>query len=302
MQKGGRRWTWRLSPSAGLVTPDPGAQLAGRAAEGWPNHDGRWNTVEHGADCYGQTGVGFGILGSGSDWTGDERQPASNNICWRGAQAVFSRWIDRHVLSVAAAAIEILQRVPTLRPSGADNRRHPRLRDHRAPAYAVELSHGSQSLLFRTPGCAHPGKRRYRLPSSRQASGRCSADWRANPIPSAFHRGSRLEELARGLDCGRGYSGAVSVNEVAKAPAAPKRRTYFRRSTEVRLLPDQVGRQGRITHLAFRLLGREEAITFLNAHHASLGARPLDLATADAAGYLTVESAIRQMAPFRPEQ
>src|SRR3546814_16936642 len=72
---------------------------------------------------------------------------------------------------------------------------------------------------------------------------------------------------------------------------------YFRRSTEARLLPDQVGRQGQITHLAFRLLGREKAIAFLNAHHASLGARPLDLATANAAGYVTVESAIRQMAP-----
>src|SRR3546814_7925194 len=87
------------------------------------------------------------------------------------------------------------------------------------------------------------------------------------------------------------------MNEVAAASAAPKRRTYFRRSTEARLLPDQVGRQGQITHLAFRLLGREKAIAFLNAHHASLGARPLDLATANAAGYVTVESAIRQMAP-----
>src|SRR3546814_1469438 len=77
------------------------------------------------------------------------------------------------------------------------------------------------------------------------------------------------------------------MNEVAAASAAPKRRTYFRRSTEARLLPDQVGRQGQITHLAFRLLGREKAIAFLNAHHASLGARPLDLATANAAGYVT---------------
>src|SRR3546814_17606571 len=92
------------------------------------------------------------------------------------------------------------------------------------------------------------------------------------------------------------------MNEVAAASAAPKRRTYFRRSTEARLLPDQVGRQGQITHLAFRLLGREKAIAFPNAHHAYLGARPLALANAHAAGSVTVVSALRQNAPTtRPE-
>src|SRR3546814_15949985 len=89
----------------------------------------------------------------------------------------------------------------------------------------------------------------------------------------------RSEELACRLGCGRGYSGTLSMNEVAAASAAHKRRTYFRRSTEERLLPDQVGRQGQITHLALRLLGREKAIALLNAQHASLGSRPLDLAT-----------------------
>src|SRR3546814_9655585 len=91
------------------------------------------------------------------------------------------------------------------------------------------------------------------------------SDWSSDVCSSDLR-----EELACRLGCGRGYSGTLSMNEVAAASAAPKRRTYFRRSTEARLLPDQVGRQGQITHLAFRLLGREKAIAFLNAHHASL--------------------------------
>src|SRR3546814_15366985 len=92
------------------------------------------------------------------------------------------------------------------------------------------------------------------------------SDWSSDVCSSDLR-----EELACRLGCGRGYSGTLSMNEVAAASAAPKRRTYFRRSTEARLLPDQVGRQGQITHLAFRLLGRETAIAFLHAHPASLG-------------------------------
>jgi hypothetical protein len=51
----------------------------------------------------------------------------------------------------------------------------------------------------------------------------------------------------------------LRVSEAAAASEAPKRRTYFRRAAEVRLPPDQVGRQGRITHLAFQLLGKDQA-------------------------------------------
>jgi hypothetical protein len=65
---------------------------------------------------------------------------------------------------------------------------------------------------------------------------------------------------------------------------------------ETRISPDQAKRQGLITHLAFVLLGQSAAIEFLNTHNASLGARPLDLAIADPAGYSTVENAVKLLA------
>jgi hypothetical protein len=43
-------------------------------------------------------------------------------------------------------------------------------------------------------------------------------------------------------------------------------------------------------------LGHEEAIRFLNTHNASLGARPLDLAMVDPAGYSMVENAVKLLA------
>lgn len=77
-------------------------------------------------------------------------------------------------------------------------------------------------------------------------------------------------------------------------PVRPRRRAFANRET--RISPDQARRQGLITHLAFVLLGHEQAIRFLNTHNASLGARPLDLAIADAAGYSTVENAVKLLA------
>jgi len=80
----------------------------------------------------------------------------------------------------------------------------------------------------------------------------------------------------------------------ATPPSSPRRRAFVNR--EARISPDQARRQGLITHLAFVLLGHEEAIRFLNTHNSSMGARPLDLAIADAAGYSTVENAVRLLA------
>lgn len=81
---------------------------------------------------------------------------------------------------------------------------------------------------------------------------------------------------------------------------APKRGAMrFRRSNAPRLEPDSARRQGEITRLAFELLGRDEAIGFLNSDNAELGARPLDLATTSAAGCATVEAALGRLA-FRP--
>jgi hypothetical protein len=54
----------------------------------------------------------------------------------------------------------------------------------------------------------------------------------------------------------------------------------------------QADRQGRISRLAFTALGGPDAIAFLNAEHATLGARPLDLAIASDEGYTAVAEAL----------
>jgi hypothetical protein len=58
---------------------------------------------------------------------------------------------------------------------------------------------------------------------------------------------------------------------------------------------DDAVRQGDITHLAFQILGRDEAIAFLNTDNALLGGRPIALATESAAGQLHVEAELRRM-------
>ena len=55
-------------------------------------------------------------------------------------------------------------------------------------------------------------------------------------------------------------------------------------------------RQGDLTRLAFLLLGRETAISFLNGGHVGLGRRLLDLATAGIAGRDAVEAELNRMA------
>lgn len=83
-------------------------------------------------------------------------------------------------------------------------------------------------------------------------------------------------------------------------PAAPKRSPMrFRRSNAPQLSAEDARRQGEITRLAFHVLGRDGAIDFLNSDNAELGARPLDLATASAAGCAAVEAALGRLA-FQP--
>jgi hypothetical protein len=67
----------------------------------------------------------------------------------------------------------------------------------------------------------------------------------------------------------------------------------FRRANTPRLSADEARRQGRITNLAFLLLGKERAIAFLNADNERLGARPLDLAIADESGCARIEAELR---------
>ncbi|MDT8759417.1 hypothetical protein MZO42_11985 [Sphingomonas psychrotolerans] len=60
----------------------------------------------------------------------------------------------------------------------------------------------------------------------------------------------------------------------------------------MRLSPESVERQSRVTLLAWNLLGGDSAIAFLNAHSDVLCGRPLDLAVASEAGCEAVERAI----------
>lgn len=59
------------------------------------------------------------------------------------------------------------------------------------------------------------------------------------------------------------------------------------------LSPDEGKRQGRAVRSAQAALGSVDAVrAFLNSHHASLDARPIDLAVASEAGLAAVEAAI----------
>ena len=77
----------------------------------------------------------------------------------------------------------------------------------------------------------------------------------------------------------------------------PMRRPFVNRFKAPRLTADEADRQGRVTLLAFRMLGgRDPAIAFLNTPDSTLGGRPLDLAIASPAGLEAVEQAIAQRA------
>lgn len=64
-----------------------------------------------------------------------------------------------------------------------------------------------------------------------------------------------------------------------------------------RLSPEEAERQGRISRLAFAVLGREGAIGFLNTHDETLGGRPIDLAVASVEGAASVEKALAEAKP-----
>jgi uncharacterized protein (DUF2384 family) len=79
-------------------------------------------------------------------------------------------------------------------------------------------------------------------------------------------------------------------------PETPARTNPWRRRSKVAPIPpEQAARQGDISRLAFLLLGREQAITFLNSEHEGLGGRPLDLATASDEGRASVEEELGRM-------
>jgi hypothetical protein len=80
-------------------------------------------------------------------------------------------------------------------------------------------------------------------------------------------------------------------DEHISTPAA-----HWRRRTKTNPIPPaQAVRQGDITHLAFEVLGRDQAIAFLNTENALLGGRPIALATESAAGHLHVKAELARM-------
>lgn len=84
------------------------------------------------------------------------------------------------------------------------------------------------------------------------------------------------------------------------SPGSVRAEWRRRRPRAVPIPADQAARQGAISRLAFLLLGREEAIAFLNTVHDGLGGRPLALATASAAGRDEVEAELARMTCREP--
>lgn len=58
---------------------------------------------------------------------------------------------------------------------------------------------------------------------------------------------------------------------------------------------EQAARQGDIARLAFQILGRDQAITFLNTDNPLLGGRPITLATESREGQLHVEAELGRL-------
>ncbi len=61
--------------------------------------------------------------------------------------------------------------------------------------------------------------------------------------------------------------------------------------------PARAERQGRVTRLAIERMGAPAALAFLNADHAELGARPLDLAGESVESSARVEAVIAALGP-----
>lgn len=85
----------------------------------------------------------------------------------------------------------------------------------------------------------------------------------------------------------------MSDADATPAAATKPRRTFTPRSTKPKPSPDQARRQGAIANEAWQALGGRDAVmAFLNAHHAELDGRPLDLAIESDAGLDRVRGAL----------
>ncbi len=83
--------------------------------------------------------------------------------------------------------------------------------------------------------------------------------------------------------------------EPAEQPEKRPSMMRFKPNRKLRKFPEEVARrQSGVTELAFLLLGRDKALTFLNDEHAALGGKPIDLAGSEQ-GCAEVEIELRQM-------
>lgn len=87
-------------------------------------------------------------------------------------------------------------------------------------------------------------------------------------------------------------SPTTTGDEKSSSPSAHWRR----RARGIPLPPGHAARQGDITSLAFRLLGKEPAIAFLNTDNPKLGARPIAHATESDEGKARVEAELHRIA------
>lgn len=102
--------------------------------------------------------------------------------------------------------------------------------------------------------------------------------------------------MTQGLPASRVADIAPNQTGDRPAKAAPARKMYRRAFTTIKLTPDAVDRQSRITLLAWRSLGVEGAKSFLNTRCDALNGRPLDLAVSSALGFDAVTHEISKRA------
>ncbi|NOW46466.1 hypothetical protein FHW96_002626 [Novosphingobium sp. SG751A] len=88
------------------------------------------------------------------------------------------------------------------------------------------------------------------------------------------------------------------MTTTGKSAYMPYRGNAHRLKGASPLTPQYLERQSLIANLAYMHFGnRDHAIAFLNAHNASLGAKPLDLAGDSTEGYAAVHGEILRQAP-----
>ncbi len=84
---------------------------------------------------------------------------------------------------------------------------------------------------------------------------------------------------------------AEASGEQREARIQKPRRNNFRKAGP-KLTPEAAARQGAVTTLAFKVLGRDRAIAFLNGHHEDLAGRPIDIVVESSEGASRVTAAI----------